>query len=155
MINDIVANDVGGIGDESLLQLYNRELMTLSAQVDEPKSLPQAGARATSISLICGSEVTVELSLKEGRVVDFGYAVDACSLTKAVVATMAHAAIGKSRPEIAAAGTELKDMLDKKAPPPSGDWAALKILEPVIDYKARHESIMLPFDAVEKAFSSI
>lgn len=155
MINDIVANDVGSIDGDALLQLYNRELIELSAQVEEPKSLPRADARATCISLICGSEVTVELSLKEGRVAGFGYIIEACSLTKAVVAIMARAIIGKTRAEIAAAGAELKAMLDKKSAPPSGEWGALKILEPVIDYKARHESIMLPFDAVEKAFSSL
>jgi NifU-like protein involved in Fe-S cluster formation len=43
-------------------------------------------------------------------------------------------------------------MLQDAAPPPSGDWVELKILTPVIAYKARHETIMLPFEAVEKAF---
>jgi NifU-like protein involved in Fe-S cluster formation len=149
--------DNDGVGDagndDALLQLYNRELIALSAQVAEPKSLKKADAKATAISLICGSEVTVELSLKEGRVQDFGYAIEACSLTKAVVAVIARAAPGKNRQEISQAAAALREMLEKKAPPPSGDWAALKILEPVIEYKARHETIMLPFVAVEKAFA--
>ena len=141
--------------DDALLQLYNRELIALSAQVAEPKLLKHADAKATAVSLICGSEVTVELSLKEGRVQDFGYAVEACSLTKAVVAVMARATLGKNRQEIARAAATLRDMLEKKSPPPAGDWAVLKILEPVIEYKARHETIMLPFEAVEKAFANV
>jgi NifU-like protein involved in Fe-S cluster formation len=141
--------------DDALLQLYNRELIALSGQVSTPKHLKRIDAKATVISIICGSEVTLELSLKDGRVEDIGYDIEACSLTKAVVAIMIHAAPGKSRQEIAAAAEALRDMLDKKSPAPAGDWAALKILEPVIDYKARHETIMLPFVAAEKAFAGI
>ena len=148
-VKDVVTDD------DALLQLYNRELIALSAQVTEPKLLKHADANATVVSLICGSEVTVELSLKEGRVQDFGYAVEACSLTKAVVAIMSRAAPGKNRQEIAQAAAMLRDMLEKKSSPPTGDWAALKILEPVIEYRARHETIMLPFEAVEKAFANI
>lgn len=139
--------------DDALFQLYNRELMALSAQVAAPKTLAHPDAKATAVSIVCGSEVTVELSLKGDKVQDFGYAVEACSLTKAVVAIMARAILGKKRQEIASAGAALRDMLEKKSPPPSGEWAALKILEPVIDYTARHETIMLPFAAVEKAFA--
>ena len=139
--------------DDALLQLYNRELMALSAEVAVPKLLKNPDAKATVISIICGSEVTVELSLRGDTVKDFGYTVEACSLTKAVVAIMARAVPGKNRQEIARAGVALRDMLEKKSPLPSGDWAALKILEPVIEYKARHETIMLPFAAVEKAFT--
>jgi len=138
--------------DDAILQLYNRELMALSAQVAAPKHLPHPDAKAKVVSVICGSEVTVELLLKNDRVADFGYEVEACSLTKAVVAIMARAIPGKNRQEIAQTAAALRDMLEKKSPPPSGDWAALKILEPVIEYKARHETIMLPFVAVEKAF---
>ena len=141
--------------DDAMLQLYNRELMALSAQVSAPKPLERPDAKATVVSLICGSEVTVELALKEGRIEDFGYAIEACSLTKAVTAIMARAACGKKREDIAAVAVAVQDMLEKKAPPPSGDWAALKILVPVIDYKARHETIMLPFVAVEKAFAAV
>lgn len=150
----------GDTSDGALLQLYNRELIALSAQVAEPRALEHPDVKATTVSVICGSEVTIELSLKDGRVEDVGYAVEACSLTRAVVAIMIRAARGKSRPEILAAAAALRDMLEKKSPPPNdwnrwGDWAALKILEPVIDYKARHETIMLPFVAVEKAFAGV
>lgn len=139
--------------DDSLFQLYNRELMALSAQVAAPKILAHADAKATAVSMICGSEVTVEFSLKGDTVQDFGYAVEACSLTKAVVAIVARTVPGKNRQEIAAAAAALRKMMAGTAPPPAGDWAALKILTPVIGYKARHDTIMLPFEAIEKAFA--
>ena len=141
--------------DDDLLQLYNRELMALSAQVSAPKSLPHPDAKATAVSTVCGSEVTIELSLTGDKVNAFGYAVEACSLTKAVVAIMARVVPGKSRQEISAAATALQSMMAGTAPPPAGEWAELKVLVPVIEYKARHDTIMLPFEAIEKAFSEI
>lgn len=150
-----MTHDVNDVNNDALFRLYNSELMSLSAQVSEPKVLQHPDAKAHVVSIICGSEVTIELSLKDGRVKEIGYEIEACSLTKAVVAILAHAAIGKNRQEIAAAAAALRDMLEKKTPPPAGDWTALKILEPVIDYRARHETIMLPFAAIDKAFSEM
>jgi NifU-like protein involved in Fe-S cluster formation len=139
--------------NDALLALYNRDLMALSSEVAVPKKLAAADARATAQSAICGSEVTIELALDGDKISEIGYTIDACTLTKAVVAIMARVAKGKSRAEIAHTAKELQAMLEGAAPPPSGDWAALKILEPVIEYKARHDTVMLPFVAVDKAFS--
>ncbi len=66
---------------------------------------------------------------------------------------MARAVPGKNRQEIAAAAASLREMMAGTVPPPTGDWEALKILTPVIEYKARHDTIMLPFEAIEKAFA--
>ncbi len=141
------------IDDDSLLRLYNQELIALSGQASSPRHLAKPDAAARAVSPICGSEVAVELALKDGRVHDFGFEVEACALTKAVVAVMARAIIGKTREDIAAAGKSLKNMLEGKVAAPAGDWGALKILAPVADYKARHNAILLPFEAVDKAFA--
>lgn len=139
---------------DALLRVYNQELIALSGQAATPKHLPKPDATAKAVSPICGSEVTVELALKGGKVAAFGYEVEACALTKSVVAVMSRAIVGKTRQEIAHAGTEMKAMLAGGAAP-TGDWADLKILAPVTEYKARHNAIMLPFEATEKAFSKI
>lgn len=139
--------------DDSLLRLYNQELIALSGQTLPPHHLENPDATARAVSPICGSEVTVEIKIQNGKVVDFGYAVDACALTRAVVAVMKKAIIGKGKDDIAAAGQSLRKMLAGEGPAPAGDWEDLKILTPVIDYKARHNAIMLPFEAVNKAFA--
>ena len=46
-------------------------------------------------------------------------------------------------------------MLKENGPPPSGKWADTAVLEPVRDYKARHASTMLTFDAVVDAIGQI
>jgi NifU-like protein involved in Fe-S cluster formation len=137
--------------DDSLMRVYNHALIELSAQAETPRHLDKPDAAARAVSPICGSEVAVELALQGGKIVDFGYEVEACALTKSVVAIMKTAILGKTREETAKAGESLRTMLEGGAPP-SGDWAALKILAPVREYKARHNSILLPFEAVEKAF---
>lgn len=141
--------------DDALFALYNRDLMALSSQVAAPKRLPAPDAAATAMSAICGSEVTIELAVENGCVKDVGYSIDACTLTKAVVAILVRALPGKSCADLAAAATALQAMLDGAAPAPEGDWAELKILLPVVDYKARHDTVMLPFAAAQKALGEI
>jgi NifU-like protein involved in Fe-S cluster formation len=46
-------------------------------------------------------------------------------------------------------------MLKADGPPPGGRWADLAVLEPVRDYKARHASTLLVFDAVETALAEV
>lgn len=137
--------------DDALIRIYNQELIALSSQAGDARRLKDPHLSAKTVSPICGSEVTVEMNLRDGRVTDFGYEVEACALAKSVVAVMKTAILGKTRAEIARAGEELRLMLEGGAAP-SGDWAALKILQPVVEYKSRHNSILLPFEAAEKAF---
>ncbi len=140
------------LADDRLLALYSQELKELAAQVEEPRVLKQADLSARARSPICGSEVGVQLCLTDGKISNFGYDIEACALTKAVVSVMKDAIMGKAREDVAAAGETLRHLLEGAEPLPSGDWAALKILVPVRDYRARHNAILLPFAAVEKAF---
>jgi len=141
------------LADDALTAVYNQSLIALSAKAAAARRLPAPDLSAHAVSPICGSEVTVDLALDGACVTAFGFDVEACALTKAVVAVMAEAIIGKTQAEIAAAGAAMAAMLAGKDVMPEGDWAALKLLAPVKDYTARHNSILLPFEAVEKAFS--
>lgn len=140
--------------DPALAAVYNRRLLDLAAGAEAPYRLEVSGLTARAVSPICGSDITVDLNVDAaGRVTAFGFAVKACALTKSVVSVMRAAIIGKTRAEIAEAGRRLEDMLDGKDVKPAGDWAALALLAPVRDYPARHSAILLPFEAVEKAFA--
>jgi NifU-like protein involved in Fe-S cluster formation len=139
--------------EDALMRVYNQELVALSAQAEQPRHLGKADISAKAVSPICGSEVKVEFMLQDNKVIDFGYEVEACALTRAVIAVMKTAVLGKTRQDIRRAGEELRSMLEG-GEPPGGDWAGLKILAPVRDYKARHNSILLPFEAAEKSFQA-
>ena len=138
--------------DDKLFAVYNDRLVLLAAQAEVPRHIPSPDLKARAISPICGSEVEIELKLKDNKISDFGFEVEACALTKSVVAVMQTAIIGKNRNDVRKASEDMSAMLEGGDILPSGDWADLGILQPVRDYKARHNSIMLPFEAVEKAF---
>lgn len=140
--------------DDDFSAVYNQKLLRLSQKADVPVHLTAPDVSAHAVSPICGSEVMVELKLSQGSVTAFGFDVDACALTKTAVAVMADAIIGKSRADIQKAANDMRAMLDGTGPGPDGDWAEMRILLPVKDYKARHNAMMLPFEAVERAFSS-
>jgi len=148
--------------DDAVTRVYSAALLNLAAEVEEPYHLTGKKLTAKAVSPICGSEVTVEIILKDNKVSEFGYEVEACALGRAVVAVMKRAVLGKTRAEIASAGEDLRKMLEEceaekgasYAAALSGDWSGLRNLLPAREYTARHDAILLPFEAVEKAFIS-
>jgi NifU-like protein involved in Fe-S cluster formation len=86
---------------------------------------------------------------------DFAHEVKACALGQASSSIMARNVVGASADELRAVREAMRKMLKENGPPPEGRFADLKYLEPVRDYKARHASTMLTFDAVVDAIDQI
>jgi NifU-like protein involved in Fe-S cluster formation len=114
---------------------------------------PDATARAHS--KLCGSTVVVDLCVKAGRVSDFAHDVRACALGQASSSLMARHIIGATPAELLELRDTMRRMLKENGPPPAGKWADFAALAPVRDYKARHASTMLTFEAVADALSRI
>jgi NifU-like protein involved in Fe-S cluster formation len=110
---------------------------------------------ATAHSKLCGSTVTVDLTMKGDVVTDYGQTVRACLLGQTSASVMGREVVGSSAAELRAVGAQMRKMLKEGGPAPSGRWADLAVLEPVRDYKARHASTLLVFDAVENAIAEI
>jgi NifU-like protein involved in Fe-S cluster formation len=117
--------------------------------------LPQPDASATAHSKLCGSTVTVDLKVDAGQVTDFAHDVKACALGQASSSIMARHVIGAKADELRSLRETVRKMLKENGPPPSGRWADVAVLEPVRDYKARHASTLLTFDAVVAALDKI
>ncbi len=145
---------------DDTVAFYNRTLIDLAAQAGDEHSLPAATHRATARSPICGSVVDVFLTLDEtARVAGFGYRLEACALTKSVVAVMKTAIIGATRADIAQAHAALGLLLEgdgegASALWPDERWAGMMILAPLKDHRVRHNAMQLPFEAAEKAFDN-
>jgi NifU-like protein involved in Fe-S cluster formation len=103
-------------------------------------------------SPLCGSTVTVDLRLEEGRIAAFGQDVKACALGQASASVLGRHVIGASRAEIAAARDQLHAMLTAGGPEPGEPFAELAVLMPARDYRNRHASILLAWDATLAAF---
>lgn len=85
--------------------------------------------------------------MNDGKVADFAHDVKACALGQAAASIMARNVIGSSGAELRALRDQVRAMLKENGPPPTGKWADIAVLEPVRDFKARHASTLLTFEA--------
>ena len=129
--------------------LYNASILNLASNIPRLGKLKDPDASATAVSKLCGSKVTVYLNIKDSCVTDFSHEVKACSLGQAASSVMASNIIGSHSDELINLKTTMIEMLKNDGVPPQGKWNDLKFLQPVKDYKGRHASVMLTFDAVE------
>jgi NifU-like protein involved in Fe-S cluster formation len=135
--------------------IYNARILDYAGNISRIGRLPEPDASATAHSKLCGSTVTVDLMVRDGVVADFAHDVKACALGQASSAIMAKAILGSTPEELRAVREDMRRMLKENGAPPTGRFEDLKYLEPVRDYKARHASTMLTFDAVVDALQQI
>ena len=135
--------------------IYNKKILEFAADIPSLHRLPDPDATAVAISRLCGSKVTVDLKMKDGVVTGFGHDVKACALGQASSSIMARHVVGSKGEELKALREQMYKMLKEEGPPPGGKWVDLEALVPVRDFKARHASTLLTFDAVADAVSQI
>jgi NifU-like protein involved in Fe-S cluster formation len=138
-----------------LNEVYNSRILELAGNIPRLGRLAAPDASATAHSKLCGSTVTVDLKMDGTVVGDFAHDVKACALGQASSAIMAHHVIGSTPDELRALREAVRKMLKEDGAPPTGKWADIAVLEPVRDYKARHASTLLTFDAVVDAIGQI
>jgi NifU-like protein involved in Fe-S cluster formation len=138
-----------------LNDVYNARILELAGNIPRLGRLPSPDASATAHSKLCGSTVTIDLKMDGGEVSDFAHDVKACALGQASSSLMARLVVGSKPTELRELRETMRKMLKENGPPPSGKWADMAVLEPVRDYKARHASTLLTFDAVVSALDQI
>jgi len=135
--------------------IYNRRILELAAEIPRLGRLAAPDASSTQHSRLCGSTVTVDLAFDGQRVTDFAHEVRACALGQASSSIMARTVVGRTAQELRDVREAVRKMLKENGPAPDGVWEDLRVLEPVRDYKARHASTLLTFDAVVDALDQI
>jgi NifU-like protein involved in Fe-S cluster formation len=136
--------------------VYNKRILELAGNIPRLGRLPSADASATAHSKLCGSTVTIDLKMDGDTITDFAHDVKACALGQASSSIMARNVIGAKANELRELRENVRKMLKENgAPPANGRWADIAVLEPVRDYKARHASTLLTFDAVVSAIDQI
>ena len=138
-----------------LNEVYNKRIIELAGNIPRLGRLGDPDASATAHSKLCGSTVTVDLKMSGDEVTDFAHDVKACALGQASSSIMARNVIGAKADELRGLREAVRKMLKEDGAPPSGKWADIAVLEPVRDYKARHASTLLTFDAVIDAIGQI
>jgi NifU-like protein involved in Fe-S cluster formation len=138
-----------------LNEVYNKRIIELAGNIPRIGRLGDPDASATAHSRLCGSTVTVDLKMAGNEVSDFAHDVKACALGQASSSIMARNVIGSKADELRELRETVRRMLKENGAPPTGKWADIAVLEPVRDYKARHASTLLTFDAVVDAINQI
>ncbi len=142
--------------DQAMLDdVYNKRILALAANIPLLERLKAPDATAKAHSKLCGSTVTVDVTMEGDVVTGFGHEVKACALGQASSSIMARHVVGSTAQELREVREQARAILKENAEPPQGKWADLAVLVPVRDYKARHASTMLTFDAVVDAVDQI
>ncbi len=131
--------------------LYSDRILRLAANMPRAGRLAAPQGSAERVSKLCGSRVTVDVAVRDGRVADFAQAVQACALGQAAAAVLGANVVGAAVGEVRGARDALLAMLKAGGPPPEGRFADLRVLQAVKDFPARHASTALAFEAAVAA----
>ena len=143
------------MAEKSLEELYSGRILALAADIPRTGRLPAPGASVKKRSPLCGSTVTVDLVVKNGRIADFAQNVRACALGQASAAVLGAHVLDQPRAAIATARDALYAMLTEDGPTPPAPFDALEALRPAAAYRNRHPSILLAWDATLAAFDEV
>lgn len=142
------------MSDSDLVKLYSGRILELAADIPHLGRLPAPDGSAKKRSPLCGSTVTVDLTLDGDRIASYGQDVKACALGQASASVTARAILGRTRNEVAQARAELEAMLKRGGPVPAAPFDGLEVLLPARDYANRHASILLSLDATLAALDA-
>jgi len=138
-----------------LSDLYSQKILDLAGNAVPPGRLAHADASARKVSRVCGSVIEVDLAVRGGVITGYGHEISACALGQTSAAVVAREIVGTPVDEFRRLREQVHAMLKEHGAPPAGKWSDLRYLEPVRDYRARHMSTLLVFDAVVEALEKI
>lgn len=137
--------------ETDLIKLYSGRILELAAAIPHVGRLDAPDASVKKRSPLCGSTVTVDVQMTDGRIVDFAQDVKACALGQASASVVGEAIIGQTPQQVAAARDALREMLKHDGPTPPAPFDGLEVLRPAQAYKNRHASILLALEAASEA----
>lgn len=141
------------MAETDLIKLYSQRLLALASEIPHAERLKEPTVSVTRRSPLCGSTVTVDLVIRDGKIADFGQDVKACALGQASAAIAGAQIIGRTADEITRARDQLAAMLREGGPVPTAPFDGYEALTPARDYKNRHASILLVLEATAEAFT--
>ncbi|MEM1360099.1 MAG: iron-sulfur cluster assembly scaffold protein [Pseudomonadota bacterium] len=142
------------MADSELIKLYSQRILGLAADIPHLGRLDAPGGSARKRAPLCGSVVSVDVEMENGRIVGFAQDVKACALGQASAAILGQSVIGQDRETIAEGRRALAAMLRENGPAPSDPFADLEVLVAARDFSNRHDSILLAFDATLDAIDA-
>lgn len=143
------------MADSDLIKLYSARILELASAIPHAARLQAPDITVTRRSPQCGSTITVDLCAADGVITALGQDVKACALGQASAALVGANILGRSLSEVEAARDALAAMLASDAPPPAAPFEGFEVLSPAREFKNRHASILLAFDATVEAMTAL
>jgi len=144
-----------------LSDLYSERILDAAAAIPPARRLAHPDASATKVSRVCGSEVSVDIAMKDDAVADFGMEAKACALGQASASIVARNITGATADELYLLRDRMRAMLKEGGDAPHLDprlgarWKELAALAAIRDYPQRHASTMLVFEAVSACLDAL
>lgn len=134
--------------------IYTRQILALAGDIPFEERLAEPDVSATKVSRICGSTLTVDACLEEGRITKFGQKVKACAIGQACAAIVAKHVIGLTADELWPVAEIFQAMVKEGTEPvwPAEKWKELEIFKELHGNSARYGSVMLPFECLKEVF---
>jgi NifU-like protein involved in Fe-S cluster formation len=143
------------MAETDLIKLYSGRILALASDIPHATRLDNPQASVKKRSPLCGSSVTVDLCVKDGKVSEFGQDVRACALGQASAAILGHLVIGRTLDQLVSARNALKSMLTENGPVPPSPFDGYGVLVPAREFRNRHASIMLAIEATVAAMEQV
>lgn len=139
-------------GETDLIKLYSGQILALATDMPLTERLDTPDATVKKRAPLCGSTITVDIKIKEGKIAAYGQDVKACALGQAAASVVGRNIVGCSKDQLEAARDAMKTMLKEGGPTPPAPFDGLEVLRPAQDYRNRHASILLSLEAALEAF---
>ena len=133
--------------------IYQRDILKLAAAATGSGEIDGPHVHVVHDNMLCGDHCAVDVSFaKDGTVKEFAHQIQACILVQASASLLGEHAKGKSRAEIAALKDQVEAMLKDKAAAPAAPFADYEAFRSIAAHRNRHTCVLLPIEALAKAF---
>ncbi|MCV6594798.1 MAG: iron-sulfur cluster assembly scaffold protein [Silicimonas sp.] len=139
------------MAETDLIKLYSGRILELAANIPLTERLEAPQASVRKRSPLCGSTVTVDVVLEDGRIAGFGQDVKACALGQAAASVLGSVVIGRTKAEVETARDQLRAMLKDGGDVPDAPFDGYEVLIPAREFRNRHASILLAVEATAEA----
>ncbi|WP_424943094.1 iron-sulfur cluster assembly scaffold protein [Aliiroseovarius crassostreae] len=139
------------MSDSDLIKLYSKQILALAAQIPHLGKLNTPEGEAKVRSPLCGSTVTAQVVMRDGKVAEFAQNVKACALGQSSAALLGKEIIGLDQATLQRGRDQLAAMLRDNGPVPTDPFDGFEVLIPAREFRNRHASILLAFDAALQA----